>query len=208
MITTSEPGSHILRSGFRDFAAHLIRPPLFEQSKGRWTAHAMKKKGLSGTALRSHVFRICRTASAREISLASGCIESQLYTNTGPTHRAVFAPFQPVRTVSHQHLRFQANACYNALKRNVQANVAELADAPDLGSGSRKGMGVRPSPFAPQNKKLTPLLSKVLTVRVNGLVVNSAMMLRGADTRKKVMDRAKRRIRPAAVQFLDSDAEP
>src|SRR5258707_6472537 len=29
------------------------------------------------------------------------------------------------------------------------ANVAELADAPDLGSGSRKGMGVRPSPFAP-----------------------------------------------------------
>jgi hypothetical protein len=32
------------------------------------------------------------------------------------------------------------------------ANVAELADAPDLGSGSRKGMGVRPSPFAPQKQ--------------------------------------------------------
>jgi hypothetical protein len=32
---------------------------------------------------------------------------------------------------------------------NAHANVAELADAPDLGSGSRKGMGVRPSPFAP-----------------------------------------------------------
>jgi hypothetical protein len=29
------------------------------------------------------------------------------------------------------------------------ANVAELADAPDLGSGARKGVGVRPSPFAP-----------------------------------------------------------
>src|ERR1700680_2049950 len=29
------------------------------------------------------------------------------------------------------------------------ANVAELADAPDLGSGGRQAMGVRPSPFAP-----------------------------------------------------------
>jgi hypothetical protein len=29
------------------------------------------------------------------------------------------------------------------------ANVAELADALDLGSSARKGMGVRPSPFAP-----------------------------------------------------------
>ncbi len=27
--------------------------------------------------------------------------------------------------------------------------MAELADAPDLGSGGRKAMGVRPSPFAP-----------------------------------------------------------
>ena len=31
----------------------------------------------------------------------------------------------------------------------VQAKVAELADAPDLGSGSRKAMGVRLPPFAP-----------------------------------------------------------
>src|ERR1700749_4559497 len=30
------------------------------------------------------------------------------------------------------------------------ANVAELADALDLGSSGRKAMGVRPSPFAPQ----------------------------------------------------------
>ncbi len=29
------------------------------------------------------------------------------------------------------------------------ANVAELADALDLGSSGRKAMGVRPSPFAP-----------------------------------------------------------
>src|SRR6202023_2083136 len=29
------------------------------------------------------------------------------------------------------------------------AKVAELADAPDLGSGSRKAMGVRVPPFAP-----------------------------------------------------------
>src|SRR5579884_2398513 len=32
---------------------------------------------------------------------------------------------------------------------DLAANVAELADAPDLGSGGRKAMGVRPSPFAP-----------------------------------------------------------
>ncbi len=31
----------------------------------------------------------------------------------------------------------------------TRANVAELADALDLGSSARKGMGVRPSPFAP-----------------------------------------------------------
>ena len=31
----------------------------------------------------------------------------------------------------------------------VEAKVAELADAPDLGSGSRKAMGVRLPPFAP-----------------------------------------------------------
>src|SRR5437868_2191301 len=29
------------------------------------------------------------------------------------------------------------------------ARVAELADAPDLGSGARKGVGVRVPPFAP-----------------------------------------------------------
>ena len=31
----------------------------------------------------------------------------------------------------------------------LDAKVAELADAPDLGSGSRKAMGVRLPPFAP-----------------------------------------------------------
>src|SRR3954469_23092505 len=31
---------------------------------------------------------------------------------------------------------------------NANAKVAKLADAPDLGSGSRKAMGVRVSPFA------------------------------------------------------------
>ena len=30
----------------------------------------------------------------------------------------------------------------------MDAKVAELADAPDLGSGTRKGMGVRVPPFA------------------------------------------------------------
>src|SRR5436189_5540268 len=37
----------------------------------------------------------------------------------------------------------------SSLRPTGNASVAELADAPDLGSGSRKGMGVRPSPFAP-----------------------------------------------------------
>src|ERR1022692_3134487 len=42
-----------------------------------------------------------------------------------------------------------------------QANVAELADAPDLGSGSRKRMGVRPSPFAPETKGVDwPMVSR------------------------------------------------
>ena len=53
-------------------------------------------------------------------------------------------------------MRFQVNMqtgfpsrprCYNPNRPN--ANVAELADALDLGSSARKGMGVRPSPFAP-----------------------------------------------------------
>ena len=35
------------------------------------------------------------------------------------------------------------------------ANVAELADALDLGSSARKGMGVRPSPFAPEKRLKT-----------------------------------------------------
>ena len=34
--------------------------------------------------------------------------------------------------------------CYS----EIRAKVAELADAPDLGSGTRKGMGVRVPPFA------------------------------------------------------------
>jgi trigger factor len=34
---------------------------------------------------------------------------------------------------------------------NISARVAELADAPDLGSGARKGVGVRVPPFAPFN---------------------------------------------------------
>ena len=33
------------------------------------------------------------------------------------------------------------------------AKVAELADAPDLGSGSRKAMGVRVPPFAPASAR-------------------------------------------------------
>src|SRR5437660_8697489 len=40
----------------------------------------------------------------------------------------------------------------SSLRPTGNASVAELADAPDLGSGSRKGMGVRPSPFAPENR--------------------------------------------------------
>src|SRR5260370_35008562 len=39
------------------------------------------------------------------------------------------------------------------LKPTGNASVAELADAPDLGSGSREGMGVRPSPFAPHTRR-------------------------------------------------------
>ena len=37
----------------------------------------------------------------------------------------------------------------NASSGPTFAKVAELADAPDLGSGSRKAMGVRVPPFAP-----------------------------------------------------------
>ena len=37
--------------------------------------------------------------------------------------------------------------CCN-LDRSTDAKVAELADAPDLGSGSREAMGVRLPPFA------------------------------------------------------------
>ena len=37
----------------------------------------------------------------------------------------------------------------NASSGPTFAKVAELADAPDLGSGSRKAMGVRLPPFAP-----------------------------------------------------------
>jgi hypothetical protein len=38
-----------------------------------------------------------------------------------------------------------------------RANVAELADALDLGSSARKSMGVRPSPFAPKDLDLSEL---------------------------------------------------
>ena len=44
--------------------------------------------------------------------------------------------------------------CYNSSIPS-RANVAELADALDLGSSARKGMGVRPSPFAPKDLDLT-----------------------------------------------------
>ena len=37
------------------------------------------------------------------------------------------------------------------------ANVAELADALDLGSSGRKAMGVRPSPFAPNDTATSTL---------------------------------------------------
>src|SRR5688500_13181852 len=39
------------------------------------------------------------------------------------------------------------------LERSAGAKVAELADAPDLGSGSRKAMGVRLAPFAPPTSR-------------------------------------------------------
>ena len=42
--------------------------------------------------------------------------------------------------------------CFGAKQLKLKllhAKVAELADAPDLGSGSRKAMGVRLPPFAP-----------------------------------------------------------
>ena len=39
--------------------------------------------------------------------------------------------------------------------------MAELADAPDLGSGAREGVGVRVPPFAPQKKR--PLAAAVFS---------------------------------------------
>src|SRR5438105_4718262 len=48
-------------------------------------------------------------------------------------------------------------ACANCYNSSVPhcASVAELADALDLGSSARKGVGVRPSPFAPKDLALT-----------------------------------------------------
>src|SRR6188768_3986055 len=43
-------------------------------------------------------------------------------------------------------LRFHSQVGFLWTRR--YAKVAELADAPDLGSGTRKGMGVRVPPFA------------------------------------------------------------
>ena len=43
------------------------------------------------------------------------------------------------------------------------ARVAELADAPDLGSGARKGVGVQISPLAPP-LTCKPLLPSVIRV--------------------------------------------
>ena len=42
--------------------------------------------------------------------------------------------------------------------RRFDARVAELADAPDLGSGGRKAMGVQIPPFAPQGYVFYKLL--------------------------------------------------
>ena len=51
-------------------------------------------------------------------------------------------------------LRRLSAACYAVFE--TCARVAELADAPDLGSGSRKAMGVRLPPFAPAFACLPP----------------------------------------------------
>ena len=45
------------------------------------------------------------------------------------------------------------------------AKVAELADAPDLGSGSREAMGVRLPPFANPHFKETHAL--IVSTRIN-----------------------------------------
>ena len=180
----------MLRSGFRDFAAHLIRPPLLNRVKAggllmqsfttpeangtgekETPAPTMNKKGLCGYCLTlTRIPDLPHSFRKGDLFCIRLHRESIVYEHRS-NPRGNVRPISAGAPLSHQHLRFRANACYNALKRNASANVAELADAPDLGSGSRKGMGVRPSPFAPQNKRLTPLLSKVLTVRVNGLVV-------------------------------------
>src|SRR6476469_9760221 len=43
--------------------------------------------------------------------------------------------------------------CPGRVSSPPPAKVAELADAPDLGSGSRKAMGVRLPPFAPASAR-------------------------------------------------------
>ena len=45
--------------------------------------------------------------------------------------------------------------------RWFDARVAELADAPDLGSGGRKAMGVQIPPFAPQGYVFHKLLHEI-----------------------------------------------
>src|SRR5438093_3995938 len=56
--------------------------------------------------------------------------------------------------------------CYT-FTQCVPAKVAELADAPDLGSGSRKAMGVQVPPFAPASSPMDPTPMKADLVDVN-----------------------------------------
>ena len=88
-------------------------------------------------------------------------------------------PFTPVSSVAeyrgtlrirtHQHSPFpvsgfsQCQARYGSLRATwvvlnragvgILAKVAELADAPDLGSGGRKAVGVQIPPFAPRSDR-------------------------------------------------------
>ena len=56
--------------------------------------------------------------------------------------------------------------------------MAELADAPDLGSGTREGMGVRVPPFAPAHSMKTEFTDvtetqKTITIEIPSEVVDA-----------------------------------
>jgi hypothetical protein len=84
--------------------------------------------------------------------------------------------------------------------------VAELADAPDLGSGGRKALGVRLPPFAPASARLRRATARrtLLGRRGGGLAKRRLSSPRGASDRPEARASPPSR-RPAASDGLVSE---